>query len=261
MTAKRAGGAAPSGAQPFFSDDFAGLQRNNANGFTWDTGPTVGVSIVNFDGYNAMRFRWLAGVKSAEEQRYNMGRYLAEVWMDYDIHIPSNFVHGAAGLNNKFFKIWRDVESDFDGGTAQAVLEYWNLSGTERASSTGRAMLRKMESGGGQFAITDIVGDASYQTPLIGGTGPLLLGAWNRIRVNLRGSSAYGVADGHYKIWCNDTLYTNVQNHLIHNTYTTPTDVLFRNGYFMGSANSTFVAQTDFHIKVPKWYETDPGWV
>ena len=256
---KRVRGAAAGGVTPFFSDDFAGLQRNDANGFTWGSVSGSGVSMQSFDGYDCIRFRYTTS--GNQENRYDMGRYLNEFWKEFYIHIPSNFTLPATGNNNKLWQIWRDTYSDFAGGTQQVGMEYWNFSGSPQAFATGRAMSRKMQSGSGQYAITDIVGDANNQTPLIGSTGPITIDSWNRVRIAAKGSSAFGVSDGYYKVWFNDTLYTNVTSIPLHNTYSTPTDVTFRNGYFMGYANMAFAAQTDFHIRGVKFYDTDPGWV
>lgn len=256
-------GKAPvvSGVTPFFSDDFAGLQKNDANGFTWGSA-SAGVSVVSFDGRDCLRFRYpgVPNTPNTCEQRFALGRDVNALWMEYDFHVPSSFALPGGLENNKFFVIFRDNNNNTPTGVQAAVMEYWQLSGSSQTKATGRAMLYKIQAGTGQYANTDIVGDASNQTEFIGGTGPVLLGAWNQIRVGLQGSSAFGVSDGFYKIWVNGTLFTNVINHPIHNRYTTPTDVVFNGGYLMGSADTGYAAQTDFHLADPKFYDTNPGW-
>jgi hypothetical protein len=109
-------------------------------------------------------------------------------------------------------------------------------------------------------AITDIPTDANNQTPLIGGSGPIAVGGWTRIRAAVKGSSAFGVSDGFYKVWAGNTLYTDVSAYPLHNYEASPADVLFRNGYLMGFSNTGFTSQTDFHLRGIKFYDTNPGW-
>ena len=90
------GGSAPvdpPSGDPFFEDDFAGGVRNNDNGFTWGSGGTR-VTVQSFDGFNCLRFRFgpnASGADSTAEQRFNMGRDLSELGLEYYIHIPSTF--------------------------------------------------------------------------------------------------------------------------------------------------------------------------
>lgn len=246
-------------ASPFFTDSFAGLQKNNANGVLWNPSPAGDVSVVSFDGYNCLRFRY--GGQSTAEQRFDIGKYTQVFGMEFWIHIPSNFSMRNPTLGNKFWQVWRDVYSDFAGGTQQAGMEYWIVGGVERPAATGRGMLRMADPADPSFGyVTDIAGDAANQTPLIGTTGPLVIGAWNRVRMMVSGSSAFGVADGFYKVWFNNTLYINVLNHRIHNVTASPSDVRFRNGYLMGYTNTGFTNQTDFHIRDVKFYDANPGW-
>ncbi len=245
---------------PFFAEDFTGLQVNPYGGFVYaNTLGTVDATIVNFDGYNCARFRYgpnAPGADDSKQLNYDIGKYVRELWIEFDLHVPSNFQMREPVSNNKLMQLWRDTYSDFVGGTQQFGYEYWILSGLPRAEATARAMVRNVVHG----YITDIDNDASNQDLLISAAGPIVVGDWTRVRMRGKGSSAFGVSDGLYKVWFGDTLFTNIVDYPIHNMFSSPADVRYRCGYLMGYINSGFTSQTDFHIKRLRFYDTDPGW-
>lgn len=145
---------------PFFSETFAGGTRNPANGFTWTSEANTSVSTDRaYKGTHSLKFAYAGEEPPAEswsEQRFNMGRYEREVWLDYKLYIPSNFVHTdqppGYAENNKFFMLWKDTYSDYLGGTQQIGFEYL------RDAGTGDSYLR---------TVARIVGD---EEPVLTGT-------------------------------------------------------------------------------------------
>jgi hypothetical protein len=252
----------PTPGDPFFEDDFAGTQKNNANGFTWNTTGSR-VSVVSFDGYNALRFRFgpdATGADSSAEQRFNMGVEVPHLWLQYDLHVPSNFAHrNDSPTNNKFALFWRDVYSDVAGGTWRCGWEY-QLSG-------GNSVSRAYSSRWNFNSQSDANPNGDYAptgngSTLISGSGPITTNAWNQIRIELAAASNSTATDGIQRMWVNGTLVLEITTGKFWNyeTGSTPADCYLQNGYFMGWANSGFTDQTDFHIKAVKFYNTDPAW-
>lgn len=244
-------------AAPFFSDNFDNGLRTNANGFSWGTGgPRVSVSTERaFSGSHALRFRFGPDTlkqDSNAEQRFNLGRYLAEYWVDYMLYIPSNFVQrNDLPNNNKFFMTWRDTYSDVTGGTWRIGYEYQGTDSRIRPMSS-RWDLNSWTDGG--------LNHPQNGAPFIGGSGPMKIGQWNRVRLQFRAASSRTAADGVMRMWINDSLFAEMTNGKFHNFYATPVDAVLRNGYFMGWSNSGFAQETVFFIDDVKFYDQNPGW-
>jgi hypothetical protein len=247
---------AGTGGAPFFEDNFDTGQRGSANGFIWRGGTRTAVSSAQaHSGAYSLAFTYPAapfGSDSFSEQRFDMGRYINEVWMDYMLYVPANFVHRKdEPSNNKFFMLWRDIYSDVAGGTQQFGMEFYYRNAT---SSFARPTARIQSHG----LISTIAGSAG--PALVGPFAPIKPGQWSHIRLHMRGSSAYGISDGIYKYWVNGQLIESFINQPYYNTKTTPTDVMFRNGYLLGWANSGYAEETVFNIDDVKFYDNNPGW-
>lgn len=252
----------PSGDGPFFEDSFAGLQRNNANGFTWAELPAGDVTVVSFDGHNCLRFRYPAedpGVDGQAEQRFGFGRDLNAMSMEFYLHVPSNFTMREHG-NNKFFRGWRDNYSDTAAGVQEPGLEFvtYNSLGHPQPSTTAyaRPLWRDVLTHG---LITDLEIEG-HLDPMIGPGGPINIGAWNRVRIAWQGSSGFGVYDGAYRVWFNETRLTNGTALPLFNRYETPSDVVLKQAYIMGYANTGYGVQTDFHVRDFKVWDRFNVW-
>lgn len=252
----------PSGT-PFFEDTFAGLQVNNADGFVWGTGKNT--AIVSFDGFDCMRFRYEdAGSSSGPnaERRFDMGREVTHLYIEYDVHIPSNFSHQNISVNNnKWMVLWRDVYSDVTDGTFQIGYEF-RTNSSETPGSEIRGMARRWDysfwsSSGPNYSPT-----GQFDT-FINASGPVVIGDWNNIKMEYAVASDDASSDGIQRMWINDVLFFETTTGRFWNypaSVNTPTDCWLRNGYFFGTANSGYTEQTDFHIKHPKFHISDPGW-
>jgi hypothetical protein len=253
----------PTPGDPDFEEDFTGLAFNNANGFTWGTQKNT--TVVSYDGFNALRYRYSGGGGGSQnaEQRFNMGQEVRSVWIEFDMHIPSNFTHpDVAPSNNKWLQMWRDIYSDSTNGTLQHGYEF------QRAGATS-SNIRVVSSRTNFNSPTSSNATGDYlptgQNALfISGAGPLTIGAWNQVRMQYTIASDATTADGIQRMWINGTKFVEITTGKFWNfeTGTTPTDCFMRNGYFMGSANALYTTQTDFHQKAVKfWFnDNDPGW-
>lgn len=258
------GGGAPVGEGLFFSDDFAGGVKTNDNGFVWNaTTSRVTVQLApDGSGDYALRHRFGPNadqVDSSAEQRFNMGQALSEVWIEYELWVPTNYVHReqvASSTNNKFFSIW---DTTYSGSEWNCIWEYTRVSDSISAiRPTGNTEYRTVitsNSGTGWS-------NPDNEKQFIGGTGPITLGAWHQIRFHHKASSGNGALDGVAEMFVDGVLFAQVTGALCNfdNAGTTA----LTNGYFLGWANSGFTDETDFYIRGgangPKFYNADPNW-
>jgi hypothetical protein len=237
-------------ATPFFQDTFAGNQVNNANGFTWSA-PTK--EVVTFDGSSAMRFRFVGTPSPQEtisEQRFNMGRQLQELWLDYEIYIPSNLVlrNYPGGSNpNKFLSLWPLNYSTV--GDTYVVTEFWR----DEADTTSFA---RMLSLGDLYPGQTIRGGNAIQNTNFISTARA--GAWNRIRVHYKIASGAGQTDGIYEGWIGTELMWRSRSDW--QFWSTGGQNYIQRGYLMGSSNPGYAEQTDYYIRDPKFYDQNPQW-
>lgn len=246
----------PASSEPFFADNFDSGTKTNANGFSWGAIEAVSVSSArSVSGDYSLAFTFgpdAPGEDSYSEQRFNMGRYLSEYWVEYMLFVPSNFVHrGDSPNNNKFFMTWRDTYSDVSGGTWRIGYEYQGTSSTLRPMSS-RWDFNSWESSG--------LNHPQQGAPFIGGAGPIQLGQWSQVRMQFKAASNRSASDGIMRMWINGTLFAELTTGRFHNAYDTPPDASLRNGYFLGWSNSGFAAQTIFYIDDVKFYDGNPGW-
>lgn len=243
---------------PFFEDDFAGGVRNNANGFTWNaTGARVSVQLApDASGDYALRFRFgpdADGADSTAEQRFNMGRNLSEVWIEYYLWVPANYVHRAqaSSTNNKFFRLWGDSYT--------------------AANKIGASMFRDTA----YSSDSEILGErnanfapgtmAAQQSPSIEFGGADMLDTWTRVRLHCRYTDEL-TENGLINIEFHNaggTRTLTFENSTLDQYYLASAPY-WNNGYFFGWANSGYTDETDFYIRGGtngvKFYDTDPSW-
>lgn len=250
---RRRGGGAPAGATPFFSDNFAGGQRNPANGFTWG-GTSSRVAPVSFDGSDCLRFRYgpdAVGVDSSAEQRFSMGRNLTELWIEYDLHIPSNFsLRDDPPANNKFLALWTaDYSTD---GQLNAVLEY-ERNGTDSSLARSVAISESHAAG-----LASNAGDRVFSSSFISAAKR---NQWFTVRVHFRVASGTGQTNGVFEVMMGSELVWRSRSDYVWYPTNGAGSAYIANGYLLGYANSGFTDQTDFHLRTIKFYDQNPGWV
>ena len=91
-------GITPVSAQTIFEDDFSSLDLSGSqNGFTW--GSSTGTTVVpnSPNGTAALQFTFNGNTDinadAWSEQRYELGNQYSEIWMKYDLYIPTNYKH------------------------------------------------------------------------------------------------------------------------------------------------------------------------
>ncbi|MCO4100680.1 MAG: hypothetical protein HEQ38_15090 [Gemmatimonas sp.] len=242
----------------FFSDNFDNGQRNSANGFRWlgATEPTISTERA-FSGSYAMRFQFngsAPGGQAWSEERFDMGRYLSELGMEYMLYVPANYKH-RINSNNKFLILWRDVYGG-TSGTLEVSAETWRISDTESRIQFGST-----------WTNYNWTGNTGTSGTVIGPNSAMKPGQWNRIRFYVKAAtyrSAFiensGAADGVMKMWVNNELVYSKTNGDFNNFDRNVVGTTLRNGYLMGYQNSGFDQLTVFFIDDVKFFQGNPGW-
>ena len=192
---------------------------------------------------------------------FHFGEYLTELWMEYWLYVPLNYVHGDANpSNNKFFLIYRDI---YSGGQTMNF-EIYNSSG-------GSYMIGQMShNGSGSIAlIRDGVGGTTGSVIVVdpfikNSSGMIVPGNWAQIRVHIKSASSANGQDGISQIWINGDIIFNKTdlNYWFAQGYSGPAipQPEFHNGYILGATNADFVESTIFYLDDMKMYNSDPGW-
>jgi hypothetical protein len=265
------GGAAP--VDPPSGDPFYTMGTTeatvfeNANGFTWSARSaqvTVVAAPSGRSGFCAAHtYAGTApGGNGNAEQRFNLGRNVSELWVEYDIYVPANFVHRNDNPNNnKFFTVW-NTSYGSGSGTWQPLFEFRRI--TDTSSS-----IRPMSTTEYDLSISSNVPpnrtgpSGSFTNPdlnkaFIGGSGPVDIAGWSQVRIHVKASSATTENDGVIEMWIDGVLFARATGAF--RNFGDTGDTVLRNGYFWGAANSGYAEQTTFYTYGAKFYDTDPGW-
>ncbi len=114
----------------FSSGDFSKQLNGNAfwtsNAYTSiQPHPTIG-------GQNSLEFRFVPAPtdRNWSEQRFDLGQNFNELWVQYDMLVPANYVHNGTGLNNKVgMYVWTDSYTNPTAGVAGGTEIYSDGSG------------------------------------------------------------------------------------------------------------------------------------
>lgn len=224
-------------------DDFesANLAKRQ-NGFSWGESVSASVSTTRAkSGSHALRFAYAAngsGQDGWSEQRFYLGTGYSELWIRYDLYIPSNFVHRQQPddqENNKgFFYLW---SGDYNNPNGPMLgNEYWPAGSGDSTSSNGT--LRVWAPGKVDKHVWDAMPKAIEAADL---------GQWVRIVVHLKYASSAnndGVAEAWKTRGGTRTKIMDIKN----GNWYMAGQPGFDQGYILGWSNSGFSTQTDFYV-------------
>ncbi len=227
-------------AQPLFQDGFeSGNKLYSENGFSWandGTNPKV-VTANSRTGQHSLEFTFEGradGEYAWSEQRFDLGGNYSELWIKYDLYVPTNYYHRN------------------DGGTTnnKGIVTLWNGSYNSPTQFLGFE----------QWATSDGSSSLTYH-PIVGSsdrghtrTNTLFvdrskdLGKWIEFIVHIKLASPSN-NDGIIRVWKHTEGYDREQivNVTNLNNYT-PTANYFSTGYLLGWANSGFSETTKMYI-------------
>jgi uncharacterized protein YjdB len=251
-----------SNGKPLFYDGFeSGDLSHTENGVSW----TGSVGVVKgehaFSGAHAQRHRYgpdpVTGQPRWSEQRFRLapaaGAGYSEVWVEFMIRWPDNFVHEPKlPSNNKLFAIWSEHYNDPDKTGISVIFNYEKVAQNTLGSHINiHATSDGYNLNPNQHVVRhDNIVSASGHN-----------GQWLRFRIHIRAASGPGVKDGLFRLWRDNTLVAELTDWPL---YRTGGHNYFRNGYVMGWANSAsslgFAETTDFYLDDFKVFTSNPGW-
>ncbi len=256
----QASGTVPSSAGGLvFGDGFeSGDVVYKLNGYGWvgSMGPNNFVTKDKaLSGSYSLAFRFPGkpdlAADGSSERRFTFGAILPEVWIEYYLFIPENYVHrdGDGGDNNKFFVLWGP--GTYPGGAAGRLSVFLSA---ERLSDSWSKINMSW---------------SGESTPAIGAYSPEFTfprdakGRWNQIRIHARpSSSANWPGDGAIEIWWDGILMASMRDYTrsTPRPFYDPDEPGIQNGYLFGWANSGYTEDTVFFVDDFKVYSSNPGW-
>jgi hypothetical protein len=247
-------------ATPFFEEYFINGQKNNNNGFTWSTPNNPNRVVVSSDyaysGSHSLKFIYGPDADlgdSSAEQRFTLGRNLTEIWIEYYLRIPENFIHRtqtSGGINNKFFRMWGDA---YSSANKVGMSSIYTASFSEGNSGIGFEYNYKAWADG-----LNGFGPPGFRSGHAPYGGDSMQGQWTRVRMHYKMVTATDADNALMELWFNNTKVLNFTN--VPQKYDTAKPY-WNAGYLMGWANSGYLEQTSFYVDAIKLYNSDPGWV
>lgn len=267
---------AASEVEPFFSDDFAGGQKSDANGFQW--GGTPLSDDIAHSGTHSMRFDFGpvepgGGSHWWSEERFSLGRSVSELWVEFYIYFPDGsegIGHPTMGPSARYRQEW------VSGSPNNNKLAYWWGEAYEREplagwetwtndSSGNQAYTNLARTEGNRDGDSVLVRRPSHNPPgtLNGGSGSGICasdadrGRWIQVRMHLK-IADIGVSNGEFHLWKDGVLIGRIENDPWWDEGETANHISA--GYVMGYDNARFAEYTAVYLDSFKFYDTDPGW-
>ncbi len=246
----------PSSSEPFFSDGFeSGNLNRSQNGFSWGRNWESSVEDTRAkSGSHSVRFRFEAAndpgnqeaPASFSELRFDLGSLKSEVFLEYDLYIPSNFAHrDHTPGNNKWLLIWGDgsyPSSHVAGGPM--------LISTNSYRSTDSGVINYLHP---VWNDQDQVSGGPDADPFITTADR---GRWIRLRWHFRVSQSSTSQDAVIRLWKDGTLVLSKTGFNLWS----PSGNGFRNGYLMGWHSAGYDQETHIYVDNFKVYTSNPGW-
>jgi len=221
-------------AAVLFKDSFESRNFLTAiNGARWlsQTEVTISSKVAKSGGYSA-QFHFAGNpdlnADAWSEMRFDLGVQNKELWIKFDLYIPTNYVHRATGTaqtNNKLLRLWGTTYDD----KGKVGFSMW--------ANHGDSLLQgDWNSGGG-------TGPKGNSLPNFISASDL--GKWMTVKIYVK-APASDLIPGTMKLWKNGLLVIDDTN-LLKDFYSGETNA-FRYGYLLGWSASGFTEDTNLYI-------------
>jgi hypothetical protein len=241
------------GASPFFEEVFTGGVKNNANGFTWYTptqdNGTVTVSADRaYSGTHSLKIAYNTGTVDTytnPEQGFGLGRNLGEIWIEFQLWVPSDYAHGTGGgnHNNKFIRLWN---TSYTEDVIKTGMSTWPQSGfsTRSEFQTDRVVVAgpPVQIGPGDSPTANLPTSA--------------YGVWTRVGQDYKRRTSGGADDSRVKLWLDGSLVLDRNGT---GALYDSVNAGYARGYIFGSSNG-FDTQVTLYADAFKFYDADPAW-
>lgn len=243
-----------------FEDYSVGAVVNSADGqggggFRWGNGNGDGAFVSSeraHSGSQSLRFRYAPSGHVWAEQRMDFNPVIREMWLEYWLYVPANFVHPDPGpSNNKFIRVFGN-DPNHDSGTR-------NVSGGASFlpdNQGTRVNHVNLQWGDIDDPFTINSGEAFTWITTDGSGATQQPGTWSQIRYHVRMASAPGVPNGIQQMWLDGVLVAENVNI----PWANPNVPGFDEGYLLGYDNSRYPEEMIFYIDDFRFYTANPGW-
>jgi hypothetical protein len=244
--------AAPADSSVLFSDSFESGNLSHAeNGVSWNSPEKVTVGTGNAkSGKYSAKFHFPGSsdltADSWAELRFALPSMRTEIWIKYDLFIPSNYYHRSASgaSNNKgLIMLWG---GDYGRMTTQSAVSFWPSMGSAKGASM---MCADVKTNGGesthycqQSNLLDKGVTSATETIVF---GPADAGRWRNFVIHYKLADV-GVNNGVLEVWKDGTKLWSARN--VPNYASSTSGNGFNNGYILGWSNSGFNQDTDFYL-------------
>jgi hypothetical protein len=193
-----------------------------------------------------------SGVDSNNQKMFVFDNTYPELWLEYYIFIPPNYVHrnDVGADNNKWFDLWG--YGDWPGPAAGHMLVQLQAN---PKGGTGPLSIMQLGWSDEDNALAE---PGSWAWP-----DDEPVGAWNRLRYHVRVASDAVTADGQILLaWSVEggTNYGPVIDVAVPMFHGTPIENGFSNGWLGGYHSSGYAEDTVFDFDDFSIYTADPGW-
>ncbi len=223
-------------AQILFQDGFeSGNLGFTQNSITWGSSASTQVNSQNpRTGSYSLEFIYPAKVPNSwSEQRFELtNQQLAEIWISYDLYIPTNYFHISSSTgpsNNKFFAIYHDP---------------YTTPGFQVNFST------EPNGSGGSNLEAHYYNNGAEQSPISQPSSQNFItsadtGRWHHMILHVKVPTGATTNDGIMQIWKDGTEIMNITN--LASWGGTGTNYIDA-GYILGWSNAGYAQQTDFYV-------------
>jgi hypothetical protein len=237
-----------------FQDDFESASlAHTENGIKW--GDSVRVTFPGdraLGGKYAARFRFPGSTVMSDdawaELRFDLGSLRKEIWIKYDLFVPTNYYHRqdpSGPNNNKFIMLWSSTyESAWEFGfhTLPSVLSTLtggsDLMASWKPAGVGNAMQ--------YINMTDLsvhYQSTNWDIPMLNPATDN--GKWVTFVMHIKAADI-GVKNGVIELWKNGKQLVSKTNVDLY--YPDASKNGFQYGYLLGWSNSGYNQDTDFYI-------------
>lgn len=169
-----------------------------------------------------------AGQDAWAEERLSLGGQRTEIWVKYDLYVPSNYYHRNDGAsNNKFFAIYSSPY------TAPGFQVNFSTQPSNGNSSLGIHFYKNgVEQSPAGFPSGEIIGSSDR-------------GKWMRVVMHFKVPTSQSSSDGVMEIWKNGSSVVSIKN--LPSNATSGKNYMDE-AYILGWANSGFSADTRMYV-------------
>lgn len=238
----------------FESGDMSRQQTREDTSWRWTTG--IVTSAAAHSGSHSIEVPFGPPDHSSPHRyiRFSFGKPLYEVWAEYWILYPANYVHrNSSPNNNKFFQF-----NNNGSGDGRNMLTVESSRQSDGTSALRRFLSETQHPNGSNNWPTSTDGVSNFIGD--GEQFAIQLGVWTKIGIYYRAGSDGVQNDGRAEVWVNDELFNGLDWPMWQPSGGGAPGGVVNGGYMLGSDNAGYDDTTLIRIDDFKIYDANPKW-